>query len=79
MSRLAGFEKTSTGIVIGRSFIQPPPRELGIEAERIQAALLHKPPGLFERLLDAFNDNAAAVILAICIGGFAYGIAKKFT
>jgi hypothetical protein len=78
MSRLAGFEKTSTGIVIGRSHIPRPPRDLGYEGERIQAALLHKPAPLAERLLDAFNNNAMPVFFSICIGGTAWGVAKKF-
>ncbi len=78
MSRLAAFEKTSTGIVIGRSFIPKPPRELGSEGERIQKALLHREPSIAERWLDAFNNNATAIFLAIVIGGTAWGVAKKF-
>jgi hypothetical protein len=34
---------TSRGIVIGRRYVPPPRRELGIEAERIQTVLLAKP------------------------------------
>lgn len=36
--------ETRTGLRIGRSFVRPAPRELGSEAERIQAALLQPPP-----------------------------------
>lgn len=39
---LAGKHITSSGIVIGRAYIKPAPRELGSEAERIQTALLAK-------------------------------------
>ena len=36
--------ETRAGIRIGRSYVRPAPRELGSEAERIQAALLQPPP-----------------------------------
>ena len=77
MSRLAKMTTTASGLVIGRSFIPRPP-DIGSEAERLQAALLHTQPPLSERLLDAFNDNATAVMVAIFIGGLALGIAKRF-
>lgn len=70
--------KTITGIVIGRSYIPPAPRELGSEAERIQSALLHKPAPWPERLLDAFNENAMPLLVAICFSGFVYGLVKRF-
>lgn len=79
MSRLAGFEKTSTGIVIGRSYIPRPPREMGSEAERIQVALLARPAPLIDRLSDAFERASPPVIKATLIGGFAFGLVRYWS
>lgn len=79
MSRLAGFEKTRTGIVIGRSYIPAPPRELGSEGERIQSALLYRPAPLVDRVADAFDKAMPPVIVSLIVGGFAYGLIKRLS
>ena len=77
--RLDYMAKTATGLVIGRSYVPRPPRDLGSEGEQIQAALLHKPAPLAERLLNAFNNNAMPILLSILGSGFMYGLVKRFT
>ena len=49
--------KTRSGLLIGRSYIRPAPRELGSEAERIQAALLNPPRPLLDRVLGVFKPQ----------------------
>lgn len=44
-------EVTSTGIKIGIAYKPPPPRDMGVEAERIQSALLAKPTPVLDALM----------------------------
>lgn len=76
MSRQLHMVTTRAGITIGRSHIPRPPCELGSEAERIQTALLRKPPPRIERMADAFERAAPPVIVVTLLGGLAYGLAR---
>lgn len=75
MSRAHHYVTTRSGLTIGCAYTPPPPRP-GSEAEQIQAALLHTPPPLAERLLDAFDHHSPAIIVSIAISGLAYGLLR---
>jgi hypothetical protein len=79
MSRAAHRVRTSAGIEIGRSYIPPAPREIGSEAERIQSALLYRPPPLHERLADALDQYTPPIFISIVLGGLALLAVKRLT
>jgi hypothetical protein len=77
LSRAAHRVRTKAGLEIGRSYIAPAPRELGSEAERIQSALLYRPPPLIERLADALDQYTPPVFVSIFVGGLALVLIKR--
>lgn len=69
---------TRTGIQIGLRYTPPPPRDIGSEAEKVQAAMLHPhdPRGMIERASDWFNERASIIMASIILVGLVLGLTK---